>query len=243
MQSRSVYIITLLIGGRSDVISMFSSQSKGSQVVVQQTQIHFHVKKIASNQQNYDCPPQDNPDDPNYVCTNCCHDTVELCDSCYARIVNIHATENTQNDPDPPMSLVSPSLLDDISNTNDTENNPPSASGSGSRASASLVEITKTAKNKYKYKFTYKDVTQIPTATITPNMEDDIEDPENDIEDQENISDEEDNKYSTTSPNTSDSDTPILDFSTSNYEDPRVTDEDPEYDSNGDEIVEGMQLF
>ena len=35
--------------------------------------------------------------------------------------------------------------------------------------------------------------------------ENDIEDPENDIEDQENISDEEDNKYSTTSPNTSDS--------------------------------------
>ena len=121
---------------------------------------------------------------------------------------------------------------------------PPSASGSGSRASASLVSITKTAKNKYKYKFTYEDVTQSPTATNTPNMpENNIEDQENDIEDQENISDEEDNKYSTTSPNTSDSDTPILDFSTSNYEDPRVTDEDPEYDSNGDEIVEGMQLF
>ena len=140
---------------------------------------------------------------------------------------------------------MSPSLLDNISNasnTNETENNPPSASGS--RASASLVSITKTDNNKYKYKFTYEDVTQSPTATNTPNMpENNIEDQENDIEDQENISDEEDNKYSTTSPNTSDSDTPILDFSTSNYEDPRVTDEDPEYDSNGDEIVEGMQLF
>ena len=166
----------------------------------------------------------------------------ELCDSCYARIVNIHSTENTQDDPDPPVSpslLEVTPLLDDISNMNDTENNPPSASGSGNRASARLVEITKTARNKYQYKFTYKDVTQIPTATITPNMADDIEeDPDN-----ENISDDENKKNSTTNTNTSDSDsdTPIIDFSISNDEDPRVTDVDEEHDSNGEEIVEGMQ--
>ena len=71
--------------------------------------------------------------------------------------------------------------------------------------------------------------------------------PENDTdceeEDEEDVSDEEDNNNSTTTPNNSDSDTPILDFSNSNTEDPRVTDEDPMYDSDNNEIVPGHQLF
>ena len=119
-----------------------------------------------------------------------------------------------------------------------SENSPPSASGSGNQAIAKLVEISKTAINRYKYSFTYKDNTQIPTATITPNMTKEIEDPDN-----ESISDDEKKKNSTTNTNTSDSDadTAIIEFSISNDEDPRVTDVDEEHDSTGEEIVEGMQ--
>ena len=73
------------------------------------------MKKMASKQENNDCPPQDNPDNPDYVCTNCCHDTVELCDGCCERYVNMHSRENSQNDPDPPTPPVSPPYLFDNS--------------------------------------------------------------------------------------------------------------------------------
>ena len=191
---------------------------------------------MASKQVINDCPPQDNPDNPDYVCTNCCTNTVELCDGCYERYVAMHSRENSQNDPDPPRRPpetppVSPNLLNITPIFDNRENSPPSASGSGNQAIAKLVEISKTAINRYKYSFTYKDNTQIPTATITPNMTKEIEDPDN-----ESITDDESKNNTTT--NTSDSDTPIIDYSISNEEDPRVT-SDEQHDSNDEEVVEG----
>ena len=57
---------------------------------------------MASKQIINDCPPQDDPENPDYVCTNCCTDTVELCDGCCERYIAMHPGENIQNDPDPP---------------------------------------------------------------------------------------------------------------------------------------------
>ena len=219
------------------IITRRDSQSKGSQAVVQKTLIILHAKKMANKQEINDCPPQDNPDNPDYVCTNCCTDTVELCDGCYERYLTMHSRENSQNDPDPPRRPpetppVSPNLLNITPIFDNSENSPPSASGSGNQAIAKLVEISKTAINRYKYSFTYKDNTQIPTATITPNMTKEIEDPDN-----ESITDDESKNNTTTNTSDDDSDTPIIDYSISNEEDPRVT-SDEQHDSNDEEVVE-----
>ena len=41
---------------------------------------------MASNKRNEDTPPQDDPRDPNYICTNCHNNVYELCDECIARV-------------------------------------------------------------------------------------------------------------------------------------------------------------
>ena len=188
---------------------------------------------MASKQVINDCPPQDNPENPDFVCTNCCTNTVELCDGCYERYIAMHSRENSQNDPDPPTLPVSPNLLNMTTPIFDNSEIPrPSASGSGNQSIATLVEVSRTAVKRYKYSFTYKDNTQIPTATITPNMTKEIEDPDN-----ESITDDESKNNTTINTSDSDSDTPIIDFSISNEEDPRVT-SDEQHDSNDEEVVE-----
>ena len=110
---------------------------------------------MASNKRNEDTPPQDDPRDPNYICTNCHTNVFELCDSCIARIdvqeilekikrnkgkestkspktTPATASNDTQNiseneitNNDPPDS---PSLLENntnVTDTNETESDPP----------------------------------------------------------------------------------------------------------------------
>ena len=79
-----------------------------------------------------------------------------------------------------------------------------------------------------------KTATMVVTVVVAKNMPR-TDDHEEEIE--EDISNE-DNNNPTTTPTVLD-----LEFSTPNYEDPRVTNEDAEYDSDGYEIVEGHQLF
>merc|ERR1711913_93477 len=124
-----------------------------------------NISSMASNKRNEDTPPQDDPRDPNYICTNCHNNVYELCDQCIARVdvqeilekikrnkgkentkspktTPATASNDTQNiseneitNNDPPDS---PSLLENDTNetdTNETEGDPPSAV---------LVSITKT---------------------------------------------------------------------------------------------------
>merc|ERR1711913_179961 len=95
-----------------------------------------------------------------------------------------------------------------------------------------MGEVSRTGGNRYKYRFRYKDNTQIPTATITPNMATEIEDPDN-----ESMTDDESKNNTTTNTSDDSSDTPIIDYSISNEEDPRVT-SDEQHDSNDEEVVE-----
>ena len=92
---------------------------------------------MASKQINNDCPPQEDPENPDFVCANCCTNTVELCDGCYERYIAIHSRENSQNDPDPPTLPVSANLLN-------SEIPRPSTSGSGNQSTATLEEVSKT---------------------------------------------------------------------------------------------------
>ena len=193
---------------------------------------------MASKQIINDCPPQDDPENPDFVCTNCCTDKLELCDECWERYIAMHPGENSENDPDPPTPPVSPNLLNMTTPIFDNSEIPrPSASESNNQAIATLVKVSRTGVNRYQYCFRYKDNTQIPTATITPNMATEIEDPDN-----ESMTDDESKNNTTTNTSDDSSDTPIIDYSISNEEDPHVTSDegppDEQHDSNNEEVVE-----
>ena len=186
-----------------------------------------------------DCPPQEDPENPDFVCFKCCSNQHEMCEDCWERYIATHPGENSEPEPDPPILTVSPNVLNMPTPICDNSEIPhPSASESNNQGIATLVKISRTAVNKYEYYFKYKDNANIPTATITPTMATtEIEDPDN-----ENVTYDESKHNTPTNTSEDSSDTPIVDFSMSNEEDPHVTsDEDPhdeQHDSNNEEVVE-----
>ena len=194
---------------------------------------------MANKQITNDCPPQEDPENPDFVCFKCCSNQHEMCEDCWERYIATHPGENSEPEPDPPILTVSPNVLNMPTPICDNNEIPqPSASESNNQGVATLVKIARTAVNKYEYYFKYKDNANIPTATITPTMATtEIEDPDN-----ENVKYDESKHNTPTNTSEDSSDTPIVDFSMSNEEDPHVTsDEDPhdeQHDSNNEEVVE-----
>ena len=191
---------------------------------------------MANKQITNDCPPQE-PENPDFVCFNCCSNQLELCDDCWERYIATHPGENSEPDPDPPTLAVSPNVLNMPTPICDNNEIPqPSASVSNNQSVATLVSIARTAVNKYEYYFKYKDNANIPTASITPTMATN----ESEDQDKENVKYEENKQNTPTNTSEESSDTPIVDFSsTSNEEDPHVTsDEEQQHDSNKEEVVE-----
>ena len=189
-----------------------------------------------ANKQN-DCPPQEDPENPDFVCFKCCSNQLEMCEDCWERYIATHPGENSEPEPDPPILTVSPNVVNMPTPICDNNEIPqPSASESNNQSVATLVKIARTAVNKYEYYFKYKDNANIPTASIAPTMATN----ESEDQDKENMKYEENKQNTPTNTSEESSDTPIVDFSsTSNEEDPHVTsDEEQQHDSNNEEEVE-----
>ena len=223
-------------------------------------------------------PPQDDPKDPDFVCTNCHTFVFEMCDRCLGR-VNIQEMlakiqqNKGKNSTKSPMaanttrpeyktpertarnsqSVVEGGVLeghdDDMNATNETSD------------SAVLVSITKLDHNKYKYKFKYNTAaanTATPSTSGTQNCEELHEEDNIDYESSDcdtpivnfdNTDNEEEDSEN------SNSDRQILQLDNSDNDDPIVAggyllcqdqeeleDEEPKYDSDGQEIIPGHQL-
>ena len=187
-----------------------------------------------------DCPPQEDPENPDFVCFKCCSNQHEMCEDCWERYIATHPSENSEPEPEPPILAVSPNVVNmptrRCSICDNNEIPQPSASVSNNQSVATLVSIARTAVNKYEYYFKYKDNANIPTASITPTMATN----ESEDQDKENVKYEENKQNTPTNTSEESSDTPIVDFSsTSNEEDPHVTsDEEQQHDSNKEEVVE-----
>ena len=196
---------------------------------------------MACNKENEGTPPQDDPKDPNFICTNCHNNVYELCDECMERIdvqeilAKIQKNKGKDSTKTPKTTPTTTANDTQIISENETPNNDPPDSPSllergvleghnmdaendtseaeGDPPSAVLVSITKTDANNYKYEFKYEPRLMTPTTTAANTQTT----PESDTECEEIHEEDEENNMDS---DNSDSDTPILNFDNSNSDDP-----------------------